>query len=198
MIIKINKENPQKSMISIAAAVLKDNGIVVYPTDTVYGIGCSIFSKSGIQRIHRVKQRQKSKPMSFICRDLSEASEYARLTNFAFKVMKSYLPGPYTFILEATKAIPKMIQAKKRTVGIRIPKSNICHMLMQEFGAPITTTSANITDEPILTDIYDIKNLFNSQIDLYIDGGALLSEPSTIISLVDDKFTVLREGKGKI
>lgn len=198
MIIKINKDNPQKKLIEIAVNVLKNNGVIVYPTDTVYGIGCSIYSKTGIERIYRLKNRDKKKPLSFICENLSEISKYTRFTDFAYKIMKDALPGPYTFILEASKNVPKILQTKRRTVGVRIPDSNLCHELIKELGFPITSTSANISSQPEMTDVYDLKNTFNHKIDLYIDGGSLISEPSTVISLIDDEIKLLRQGKGEM
>jgi tRNA threonylcarbamoyl adenosine modification protein (Sua5/YciO/YrdC/YwlC family) len=198
MIIKVNPDKPQKRLIALAAKVLREDGVIVYPTDTVYGIGCDIFSKSGIEKICRIKKRDKKKPLSFICQNLSEVSKYVRLTDFAYRVMKDTLPGPFTFILEATKAVPKLLQAKRRTVGIRIPDSEICLEIIKEFGAPITSTSANISGCPEFRDVYDIEAAFDNQIGLYIDGGRLVSEPSTVISLVDDEIEILRQGKGEI
>jgi tRNA threonylcarbamoyl adenosine modification protein (Sua5/YciO/YrdC/YwlC family) len=196
MIVKINKDNPQQKFIKLAADVLHKDGVIVYPTDTIYGLGCSIFSKKGVEKIMRLKQREGNKPLSFICSDISEVSKYARVTDFAFKVMKSALPGPFTFILEAKKTVPKLIQAKRKTVGIRIPDSNICLEIIKALGSPITSTSANISSEPELTEVYDIELLFRNQIGLYIDGGPLISEPSTVINLVNDDIEILRQGKG--
>ncbi|MFC1855063.1 L-threonylcarbamoyladenylate synthase [Thermodesulfobacteriota bacterium] len=198
MIVKINKEMPNDRFIKLAAKVLNEDGVIVYPTDTVYGLGCSIFSKKGIEEIERIKGREKKKPMSFICQSLSDASKYTRLTNFAYKIMKHALPGPYTFILEASKTVPKILQSKRKTVGIRIPDSTICMAILREFGSPIISTSANLSSQPELSDIYDIERAFNTQVKLYIDAGNLVSDPSTIVSLINDKIEVIREGKGKI
>src|SRR6266508_523910 len=126
MLLEINPDNPQPRLIARAAEVLGGGGVIAYPTDTTYGIGCSIFNKRGIERIYLLKRREKKKPFSFICAELSDVARYARVSNFAFKVLKRYLPGPYTFVLEATSIVPDLLITKQKTVGIRIPDNPIC------------------------------------------------------------------------
>ncbi len=198
MIIKINDQNPQKQLVKVVAEILNDDGVIVYPTDTVYGVGCSITSKSGVDRICQLKQRDDRKPLSFICRSLSEVSKYARLTDFAYNIMKDLLPGPFTFILSATKATPKFLQHKRRTVGVRIPESKICLDILEALGEPITSTSANISSEAIMSDIHDIKATFGNRVDLYVDGGVIVSDASTVVNLVNGEIEILRQGKGEI
>ena len=125
MFVHINSENPQQRLVAMVVDVLRDGGVVAYPTDTTYGIGCSILNKRGIERIYVLKQRERKKPFSFICADLSEVARYARVSNYAFKVLKRFLPGPYTFVLEATNVVPDLLLTRQKTVGIRIPDNRI-------------------------------------------------------------------------
>src|SRR5664279_542598 len=150
MILTIDPEHPQPYQLNRFAQCLRDGGVIAYPTDTTYGIGCSIFNKKGIERIYLLKQREKKKPFSFICTDLSEVARYARVSNYAFRILKRYLPGPYTFVIEASSVVPDLLLTKQKTVGIRIPDNPICLAIVKELGHPIITTSANRSgDEPI-------------------------------------------------
>jgi tRNA threonylcarbamoyl adenosine modification protein (Sua5/YciO/YrdC/YwlC family) len=196
MLLEINPEYPQPYQIARVVECLQGGGVVAYPTDTTYGIGCSIFNKKGLERIYQVKQRDKRKPFSFICSDLSEVSQYARLTNQAFKLMKRYLPGPYTFVLEASREVPDLLTTKQKTVGIRIPDNSICLAIVRELGVPIVTTSANLTGEDPVGDPLEINRLFGHALELVIDGGLLTTDVSTVISLVGDQPELLREGAG--
>ena len=196
MLLEINPDNPQPRLIAQVARSLQDGGVIAYPTDTTYGIGCSIFNKKGLERIYQVKQRDKRKPFSFICSDLAEVSRYARLTNMAFKAMKRCLPGPYTFVLEASREVPDLLTTRQKTVGIRIPDNRICMAIVQQLGAPIVTTSANLTGEEPVGDPYEIQRLFGSGLDLVVDGGLLTTDVSTVISMIDDRPAVLRQGSG--
>ena len=125
MLLEINPDNPQPRLISQVAEILRNGGVIAYPTDTTYGIGCSIFSKRGVERIYQLKQREKKKPFSFICADLSEVARYAKVSNYAFKILKRHLPGPYTFVLDASSVVPDLLMTKQKTVGIRIPANRI-------------------------------------------------------------------------
>jgi len=196
MLLEINPDNPQPRLIAQVARCLQEGGVIAYPTDTTYGIGCSIFNKKGVERIYQVKQRDKRKPFSFICSDLAEVSRYARLTNMAFKAMKRCLPGPYTFVLEASREVPDLLTTRQKTVGIRIPDNRICMAIVQQLGAPIVTTSANLTGEEPVGDPYEIQRLFGSGLDLVVDGGLLTTDVSTVISMIDDRPAVLRQGSG--
>ncbi|MDD2500750.1 MAG: L-threonylcarbamoyladenylate synthase [Geobacter sp.] len=198
MLLEIDPERPQPRQIEQVVNCLKDGGIVAYPTDTTYGLGCSIFNKKGLERIYQVKQRDKRKPFSFICSDLAEVSRYARLTNPAFKIMKRYLPGPYTFVLEASREVPDLLITKQKTVGIRMPDNAICLSIVQGLGVPIVTTSANLSGEDPVGDPLEINRLFGHALDLVVDGGLLATDVSSVISLVGNHPELLREGAGDL
>ena len=198
MLLAINPENPQERLIAKVAEVLERGGIIAYPTDTTYGIGCSIFNKKGIERIYLLKQREKKKPFSFICSDLSEVARYAKVSNYAFKVMKRLLPGPYTFVMEASSIVPDLVQTKQKTVGIRIPDNPICLSLVQKLGHPIITTSANLSGEEPIGDPFLVEQSMGKQLDLIVDGGFLSAEVSSVVSLVGDVPEVLRKGMGDV
>ncbi len=196
MILSLNPENPQQRLIKRVVECLKQGGVIAYPTDTIYGLGCDIFNKKGIKKIYQIKQRDPRKPFSFICADLSDVSNYAHVSNFAFKIMKRYLPGPYTFVLEASRVVPDLLTTRQKTVGIRIPDNAIALSIVHELGHPIVTTSVNITGSESYCDPAVIEQQIGKQLDLIIDGGNLLGEQSTVISLIDDKVEILRQGSG--
>lgn len=198
MVLKIHPENPQSRHIAAAAATLAGGGIIAYPTDTTYGIGCSIFNKAGIERIYRLKQRDRKKPFSFICATISEVASYARVSNTAFKILKRYLPGPYTFVLEATRDVPDLLLTRQKTVGIRIPDNRICLDIVRQLGNPLVTTSANLSGEDPVGDPEMIDLAFGGLLDLIVDGGILSKEVSSVVSLVGDTPEVLRAGIGDV
>lgn len=198
MLLQINQENPQGRLISQVVERLKQGGLIAYPTDTTYGIGCNIFNRRGVKNIYKIKQRDARKPFSFICADLSDAANYAHVSNFAFKIMKRHLPGPYTFVLDATRVVPDSMTTRQKTVGIRIPDDEIALSIVRELGHPLITTSANLTGESPLHDPAEIEETMGRMLDLVIDGGIRFGDPSTIISLIDDRIEVLREGCGDI
>jgi tRNA threonylcarbamoyl adenosine modification protein (Sua5/YciO/YrdC/YwlC family) len=198
MILSINPENPQPRLIHRVVESLKQGGVIVYPTDTTYGIGCDIFNKKGVKKIYQIKRRDPRKPFSFICFDLSDVANYAQVSNFAFKTMKRNLPGPYTFVLEATRIVPDLLTTKQKTVGIRIPENNIALSIVRELGHPLVTTSANLAGEEPYHDPTLIEEAMGKMVDLVVDGGILLGDPSTIISLINDQVEVLRKGSGDI
>jgi tRNA threonylcarbamoyl adenosine modification protein (Sua5/YciO/YrdC/YwlC family) len=198
MLMKMNPINPQKNLVAKVVAELKDGGVIAYPTDTVYGIGCDIFIKSAVERVYRIKGRDKKKPLSFICEDLKHISQFANVSDNAYRIMKRLIPGPYTFILRATKLVPKIMLTKRETVGIRVPDSEICRMLVRELEHPIVTTSANVSNEAIISDPEEIEKKFGKILDIVIDGGPLPQEPSTMIDLTGDAPVIVREGKGDL
>ncbi|SHJ57941.1 translation factor SUA5 [Malonomonas rubra DSM 5091] len=198
MILSINPDNPHGRHINQVVDCLRQGGVIIYPTDTTYGIGCDIFNKKGVKKIFQIKQRDSRKPFSFICSDLAEVSNYAQVSNFAFKIMKRHLPGPYTFVLEATKIVPDSLSTKQKTVGVRIPENKICQEIVRELGHPLVTTSANISGEETPQDPQEIHDLMGRMVDMVVDGGISLGEASSVISLVDDEIEVLREGSGDI
>jgi tRNA threonylcarbamoyl adenosine modification protein (Sua5/YciO/YrdC/YwlC family) len=179
--------------------MLRQGGVIAYPTDTMYGIGCDIFAQKAVKRVHQIKRRPKHKPFSFMCSDLKNISQYAHVSNTAYRLMKKNLPGPYTFVLPGSKLVPKIMLTKQKTVGIRVPDNPICLAIIEELGNPILNTSALRQDhaEPVL-DAFDVDILFGKQVDLIIDGGEVYPDPSTVISLIADQPEILREGKGDV
>jgi len=198
MLMPINTENPQLRLVRRVADVLQQGGVIAYPTDTIYGIGCDIFNKKGVKKIFQIKQRDARKPFSFICSDLSEVANYARVSNFAFKLMKRHLPGPYTFVLEATRVVPDLLVTRQKTVGIRIPDNPIVAAIVKELGHPLVTTSANLSGDEILQTPEDIEEQLGKKLDLVVGGETLTGGPSTVISLLDDRPEVLRLGCGPV
>ena len=191
MLLQINQENPQERLVSQVVEKLKQGGLIAYPTDTTYGIGCNIFNTRGVKKIYQVKQRDARKPFSFICADLSDVANYAQVSNFAFKIMKRHLPGPYTFVLDATRVVPTSMITRQKTVGIRIPDDEIALSIVRQLGHPLVTTSANLTGKSPLHDPAEIEATMGHMLDLVIDGGIRYGDPSTIISLIDDRIEIL-------
>lgn len=198
MLLAINPDNPQPRLISRVKALLESGSIIAYPTDTTYGIGCSIFNKKGIERIYQLKQREKRKPFSFICSDLSEVARYAKVSNYAFKVLKRLLPGPFTFVLDSSSVVPDLLITRQKTVGIRIPDNRICLAIVKELGHPIITTSANRSGEEPIGDPHAIDLEMGKELDLIVDGGFLPPDVSSVVSLINDSPEVLRQGVGDV
>jgi tRNA threonylcarbamoyl adenosine modification protein (Sua5/YciO/YrdC/YwlC family) len=198
MLLEINPENPQPRLIAKVVETLKNGGVVAYPTDTTYGIGCSIFSKKGVERIYTIKQRDRKKPFSFICSDLAEIARYAKVSNYAFKLLRRLLPGPYTFVMEANSVVPDLLLTKQRTVGIRMPNNPICLAIVKELGHPIVTTSANLSGEDPIGNPWQVECDLGKLLDLVIDGGDLTADVSSVISIIGDRPEVLRKGVGDV
>lgn len=198
MLISINSQNPQMRLIKKAVEILKQGGLVIYPTDTVYGLGCALSNKKGIERIYAIKRQNKKQPFSFICADLKDISTYARVSDSAYKTMKHFLPGPYTFILEASRLVPKIILPKRKTTGIRVPDNAICLALVRELGEPVISSSVKNEQDEFISDPRIIEEKFRHQVDMVIDGGILALEPSSVISLIEDQPEVIRTGKGDV
>ena len=198
MIMTINPKNPQIRLIRKVVDVLKEGGVIGYPTDTIYGVGCDLFNPEAIRKIHRIKKIEGNKPLSFICSDLKDISRYAYVSNYAYKMMKRLLPGAYTFILNATKLVPKIAMTRQKTVGIRIPDNKICLALVKEVGHPIISTSVYKLDESLYNDPSEIEERFGKQLDLVIDGGVIVAEHSSMIDLTNDFPKVIRRGKGDV
>jgi tRNA threonylcarbamoyl adenosine modification protein (Sua5/YciO/YrdC/YwlC family) len=198
MIIEINPQNPQQRLIARVVDIIRQGGIIVYPTDTLYGLGCNLMDKRAIETIYQLKQRDPKQPFSFICADLTHISLYAKVTNYAYKTMRRLLPGPYTFILEGSKLVPKIMLTKRKTAGIRIPGNPICQALIAALGNPIISTSVTLPDGELLNDPWRIDEFLGNRIDAVIDGGPVPGEPSSVISLIGDIPEILREGAGDI
>lgn len=201
-LIKLYPENPEQAKINRIVSVLRNGGIIIYPTDTVYGMGCDIFNQRAVEKICRIKGIKSEKNnLSFICYDLSHISEYAKnLPTPVFKIMKKALPGPFTFILNANNNVPKILHTKKKTVGIRVPDNCIPRQIVKDLGNPIVTTSIKDEDEVLeySTDPELIYEKFKNQVDIIIDGGFGNNIPSSIIDCTNDQVEVIREGMGDI
>lgn len=197
--LKIHFQNPEPRKIQQVVSCLRDGGVVIYPTDTVYAMGCDIHNARAVERIARIKGIKPQKnDFSFICYDLSHIADYAKVGNNAFKVMKRLLPGPFTFILEANNRVPKVL-ANRRTVGIRVPDHPITRQIVFELDHPIITTSIKDDDDDIIQYSNDpevIFERFQHQVDIVIDGGLGGLIPSTVIDATDDTFEMIREGAG--
>jgi len=200
MIIKIYPENPNQREVQKAVEILRSGGVIIYPTDTVYGIGCSIDKPKAVQRVARIRGINLDKAnFSFIFYDLSHISDYTKhIPNDVFKMMKRNLPGPFTFILEANNNVPKIFKTRKKTVGIRVPSNSIIREIVRELGNPILSSSIHDEDDIIeyTTDPELIHEKYIDQVDAVIDGGYGDNEPSTVIDCSEDEFVILREGKG--
>lgn len=197
-IIEVDPQHLKGRPIAQAADALRQGGVIVYPTDTIYGLGCDITNKAAIDRIRRIKGRDAKKPMSFVCSDLTHVSQYARVSNFAYRILKRFLPGPYTFVLPATKETPRILQSKQKTVGLRVPDHPVALRLVAELGHPIISTSANRSDQEALTDPVELENELGNEVDIIITCGPLPVLPSSVISLVGDRVEILREGGGDL
>ena len=200
MLIRIHPQNPQERLIRQVVAVLKSGGLIIYPTNTIYGLGCDIFQHRAIERVCRIKGVPPQKAnLSFVCYDLSDLSRYARqLPTPVYRILKQHLPGPYTFILEASREVPKILKTKKDTVGLRVPDNKIARCIVKELGNPIL--SATLPGEFVedYTDPEIIHDRFAKQVDLVIDGGIGGIKPSTIIDFTSGEAEVVREGAGDL
>jgi tRNA threonylcarbamoyl adenosine modification protein (Sua5/YciO/YrdC/YwlC family) len=196
---ELHPVTPQIRYINKAVEVLKSGGIIIYPTDTVYGLGCDIYNKAALERLFAIKQDTNTKLFSFVCPDLKDISKYAKVSDYAYKAMKHLLPGPYTFVLPAAKEVPKKLWTKRRTVGIRVPKNIISITLARELGNPLVSTSACKRAGEILNNPEEIKNIFNSQVDLMLSAGHLNGQVSSIIDLsTDGGPEIIRIGAGDV
>ncbi|MBL0712573.1 MAG: threonylcarbamoyl-AMP synthase [Desulfosarcina sp.] len=198
MLLNINAANPQLRLIARAAQILKQGGVAAYATDTFYGIGCDITNKKAIAKIYQLKQRDKKKPFSFMCSDLKNISRYAKVSNYAYKTMKRLLPGPYTFVLEGSREVPKMMLPRRKTAGIRVPNHALCIALVRELGNPILTTSATMPDGTVFDDASLIHDHFGPRLDVVIDSGPVPGTPSSVISMIDDIPGIIRAGAGDV
>lgn len=200
MLVRMFNENPNPREVRRIVEVLRNGGLIIYPTDTVYGLGCDITQSKAVEKVARIKGVKLEKAnFSFICSDLSHLSDYTKpISNSTFKLMKKNLPGPFTFILEANNNVPRYFKGKKKTVGIRVPDNNIIHDIVAELGNPILSTSVHDDDEILeyTTDPELIYEKFQDFADIVIDGGSGELVPSTIVDCSKDEIEILREGKG--
>lgn len=195
---ELHPENPQQRYINKAVDVLKAGGIIIFPTDTYYGLGCDIFNREGIEQIFRIKNEMDNKLFSFICSDLKDISHYAKVSDYAYRTMKHLLPGPYTFILPAAKVVPKKLWTKRKTVGIRVPDHSVTIQIVKELGNPIVSTSTTTRKGEPVIDPYEIRNIFNSQVDLMLASNNINFKPSSVIDLSSEEPEIIREGAGDV
>jgi len=195
----IDPEQPETEMLNQVVRTLEHDGIIIYPTDTIYGLGCAINSKKAIKKIYQLKRRETRKPFSFVCSDLSMVAQYAVVSKAQYKILKKYLPGPFTFILEAGPRAPKEISPRKKrhTVGVRMPDHAVPLELVRKLGQPIITTSVNLSGEEAYGNPEVMAERFGKQIDIILDAGILPKEPSTVIDLTGNEPTIVRQGKGR-
>ena len=194
----VHPDNPQQRLMKQAAAMIKEGAIVVYPTDSGYALGCHIGDKKALERICQIRNIDTDHDFALVCRDLSELSEYAKVDNTAFRLMKNNTPGAYTFIFKATKEVPKrLMNPKKKTIGIRIPKNEIAQALLAELGEPLMSTTLIMPDESMAEyDPEHIRDILEKRVDLILNGGYLGEHPTTIIDFSEGEVDIIRVGEG--
>lgn len=195
---QIHPDNPQARLVRQAADIVRGGGVIVYPTDSAYALGCHIGDKAALDRIRRIRKLDDRHNFTLVCRDLSEIATYARVDNVVYRLLKQYTPGPYTFILRATTEVPKrLMQSKRRTIGLRVPDNAITQALLGDLGEPLMSVSLIMPGEKLpLIDPYEIRELLEHEVDLVVDGGWCGMEATTVVDLADEKPMVLRAGKG--
>lgn len=199
-IVEIHPADPQPRLVAEVVAIIRKGGLIAYPTDSSFAFGCHIGDKRAMDRIRRIRCTDKNHNFTLVCSDLSEISVFARVENWAYRLIKSLTPGPYTFILPATRSVPKRLQnPKRRTIGLRVPDHAIVQAILNTLGEPIMSSTLSLPgDDFPLTDIHDIDARIGTQIDLIVDGGPTGFEPTTVIDLSEGVVTVLRKGRGDI
>lgn len=195
---QIHPDNPQVRLVRQAADIVRQGGVIVYPTDSAYALGCQIGDKSSVDRIRRIRKLEDRHNFTLVCRDLSEIATYARVDNSVYRLLKHHTPGPYTFILRATSEVPKrLMHPKRRTVGLRVPENAIAQALLEDLGEPLMSVTLIMPGEELpLIDPYEIRELLEHQVDLVVDGGYCGMEPTTVVDMADDTPMLLRAGKG--
>ena len=198
--LQIHPENPQLRLINQVVAVMRKGGVVIYPTDSCYAIGCHIGDKPAQDKIRKIRQLDENHDFTLVCRDLSEISLYAKIDNSAYKVIKSLTPGPYTFILKATREVPRRLQnPKRKTIGLRIPGNSIALAILEALGEPIMSSTLQMPGDDLpLSDPEEINNRVGKRVDMIIDGGACELEPTSVIDLVSDVPIIRRRGRGDV
>jgi tRNA threonylcarbamoyl adenosine modification protein (Sua5/YciO/YrdC/YwlC family) len=197
----VKLEHPQPRHIARASEVLRAGGLAIYPTDSTYGLGCDIFAKRTVERIYQLKGLDNKHRLSFLCCDLSQVAHYAMVEDRTYRILRHHMPGPYTFILPATREVPRLLQTNARTVGVRVPASPVCAALITELGHPLISTSVGrrVSDDTTYSnDPDEIAQMFGASLDVLLDGGPLYGEPSSIIDLTTPEPTIVRRGSGDL
>ena len=197
---EIHPDNPQRRLIQQAVSIIDRGGLVIYPTDSSYALGCHIGDKSAMERIQRIRQLDNKHHFTLVCSDLSEIGIYAKVSNASYRLMKMLTPGPYTFLLKATSEVPRrLMNPKRKTIGVRVPDNKIVHALLLELGQPImSSTLIPVGGNQAMDDAEEIRETYQHAVDLVIDGGFCGIEPTTVINLIDPVVKVARQGKGDI
>lgn len=196
----IHPDNPQPRLIRQATEIVRAGGVIVYPTDSAYALACGVANKEGLERIRRIRRIENDHHLSLVCRDLSEISSYAKVDNTVFRLLKAHTPGGYTFILEATREVPRrLMHPKRRTIGLRVPANPIALALLEDLGEPLMSSTLILPgDELPLSDPWDIREVLEHQVDLVVDGGFCGYEPTTVVDLTGDVPVLLRKGSGPV
>ena len=197
---EIHPDNPQKRLIQQAVSIIDKGGVVIYPTDSSYALGCHIGDKAAMEKIARIRQADKNHHFTLVCSDLSEIGTYAKVSNSDYRLMKTLTPGPYTFLLKATSEVPRrLMNPKRKTIGVRVPDNHIVHSLLEALGQPIMScTLLPAVGQEAIDDVEAMRQLYEHEVELVIDGGFCGLEPSTVISLIDSIPEVIRYGKGPV
>jgi tRNA threonylcarbamoyl adenosine modification protein (Sua5/YciO/YrdC/YwlC family) len=197
---EIHPDNPQKRLIQQAVAIIDRGGLIIYPTDSSYALGCHIGDKSAMERIQRIRQADNNHHFTLVCSDLSEIGSYAKVSNADYRMMKMLTPGPYTFLLKATSIVPRrLMNPKRKTIGVRVPDNRIVKAILEELGQPImSSTLIPPGASEAMDDAIEIRQMFEHQVDLVIDGGFCGVEPTTVLNLIDDVPEIMRQGKGSV
>lgn len=197
---QLHPDNPQARLIKQAVQMLRDGAVIAYPTDSAYALGCHIGDKKAMDRLRRIRRVDDKHNFTLVCRDLSEIASYAKVSNTVYRLLNAFTPGPYTFILDATRDVPRrLLHPKRRTIGIRIPEHKIVHALLDELGEPILSTTLILPGESLpMTDAEEIRDRLEHEVDLVIDGGNCSIEPTSVISLVGDTPEIIRVGRGDV
>lgn len=195
----INIKNPQQRLIKQAVDIIHRGGVIVYPTDSSYALGCHIGDKKALDRLRNIRQMDEKHNLTLVCKDLTEISTYAKVSNTDYRLLKSLTPGPYTFILKATNEVPRrLMHPKRRTIGIRVVEHPVVQALLDELGQPLMSCTLILPDEELpVTEVDDVRSVLDHQVDLFIDGGHCGLEPTTVIRLTEDKPVIRRQGKGR-
>lgn len=198
MILDMHPVNPEPRLIARVAAMLDSGGIVAYPTDSVYAIGCDATNNRAVERLHKLQKSDKHKPYALICRSIAEIAEYAKVGNASFRALKHHLPGPYVFILEATRAVPKLLTDRRKTIGVRMPEHPVPRGLAETLGRPILSSSLKDEEGEFMVDPEEIDRTIGKLINVVIRSGEVGRTPSSVVSMVGDEFEITREGKGDV